>query len=214
GKIRGDFLKELQTELDRERSGIRVEQVYLRDVHPPVQVAPSFQEVLAAMEEKEAMLHDAESYARDYGTRAGGEAREIIVKAESGATHRLARAQGEMVRFDLRRDAWSLSPSLFELREGFKIFDDSLADSKKAIFDDRIRSAMNTQLDLRKVLNPDLIDNAPSTPESLIPRPARSREAFDLDIEGFLRADQGEIPAVNSAPEDPDNLMKSNVPNK
>ena len=213
-EIRADFLGKLQAELDRDRSGIRIEKVYLRDVHPPVQVAPSFQEVLAAMEEKEAMLHDAESYHRDYGTRATGEAREITVKAESGASNRLARAEGEITRFNLRRDAWSLAPALFELREGFQIFDDALADSKKAIFDDRIRSSMTTQLDLRKVLNPDLIDNAPATPESLIPRPSKSRDAFDLDIEGFLRADQGEVPAVNAGSDDPDNLLKTNVPNK
>jgi hypothetical protein len=213
-EIRADFHTKLQAELDRDRSGIRIEEIFLRDVHPPVQVAPSFQEVLTAMEEKEAMLHDAESYHRDYGTRATGEAREITVKAESGASNRLARAEGEMTRFNLRRDAWSLSPSLFELREGFQIFDDALADSKKAIFDDRIRSSMTTQLDLRKVLNPDLIDNAPVTPESLIPRPSKSRDAFDLDIEGFLRADQGEVPAVNAGPDDPDNLLKTNVPNK
>ena len=119
-----------------------------------------------------------------------------------------------MTRFTLRRDAWDLSRSLFQIREGFNIFDDSLADAKKAIFDSRIRSSMTTQIDLRKVLNPDLIDNAPVTPESLIPRPSKSRDAFDLDIEGFLRADQGELPAVNTGPDDPDNLFKANVPNK
>ncbi len=213
-EIRADFRDRLQADLNRENSSIEIKEVFLRDVHPPVQVAPFFQEVLAAMEEKEAMLHDAESYARDYGTRANGEAREITVMAESGASNRLSRAQGEMTRFGLRRDAWSQTKQIFELREGFKAFDDALADTKKAIFDERIRSSMTTQLDLRKVLNPDLIDNAPSTPESLIPRPSKSRDAFDLDIEGFLRADKGEIPAVSAAPEDPDNLFKTNVPNK
>jgi regulator of protease activity HflC (stomatin/prohibitin superfamily) len=213
-EIRADFLGKLQAELDRDRSGIQVAKVYLRDIHPPVQVATSFQEVLAAMEEKETMLHDAESYHRDYGTRARSDATQLIVKAESAAANRLARASGEMMRFNLRRDAWNLSRPLFELREGFQIFDEAMADSKKAIFDDRIRSSMTTQLDLRKVLNPDLIDNAPSTPESLIPRPSKSREAFDLDIEGFLRTDQGEVPAVNAGPDDPDNLLKTNVPDK
>jgi hypothetical protein len=41
----------------------------------------------------------------------------------------------------------------------------------------------------------------------------KSRDAFDLDIEGYLRADQGEVPAVNVAPGPTDNLLqKSTAP--
>jgi regulator of protease activity HflC (stomatin/prohibitin superfamily) len=213
-EIRRDFHAVLQAELDRDQTGIRITEVCLRDVHPPVQVAPQFQEVLAAMEDKETSIHDGESYRRDFSTRSRSDAFTVVVNAESGASNRLARVQGEVARYNLRRDAWSSSSALFEMREGFRIFDEALADTKKAIFDERIRSTLTTQIDLRKVLNPDLIDNAPSSPESLIPRPSKSRDAFDLDIEGLLRADQGEVPAVSATPDDPDNLMKTNVPNK
>jgi regulator of protease activity HflC (stomatin/prohibitin superfamily) len=212
--IRRDFHTALQAELDQDQSGIRVEEVCLRDVHPPVQVAPQFQEVLAAMEDKEATIHDGESYRRDFTARSRSDAFSLVVNAKAGAANRLHRVHGEVTRFNFRRAAWSHSPPLFELREGFRVFDDALADTKKAIFDERIRSSMTTQIDLRKVLNPDLIDNAPSTPESLIPRPSKSRDAFDLDIEGFLRADQGEVPAVSATPADPDNLMKTNAPSQ
>ena len=213
-EIRRDFHTALQGELDRDLSGIRIEEVYLRDVHPPVQVAPQFQEVLAAMEDKEAAIHDGESYRRDFSARSRSDAFSLVVHAKSGAANRLNRVQGEVTRFNLRSEAWRSSQELFELREGFRVFDDALADTKKAIFDERIRSTMTTQLDLRRVLNPDLIDNAPSTPESLISRPSKSRDAFDLDIEGFLRADQGEVPAVSATPADPDNLLKNNVPSQ
>lgn len=212
--IRREFHRRLQDELDQGQAGIRVEEVLLRDVHPPVPVAPSFQDVLAAMEEKEAMLHDGESYRRDYSTRARGDAFQVVVNAGSAAANRLAHVKGEVTRFNLRRDAWSRSRPLFELREGFQAFDETLAGAKKAIFDERIRSGIGAQLDLRRVLNPDLIDSNPPAPESLVPRPSRSRDAFDLDIEGVLRTDQGEVPAVSAAPDDPDNLLKANVPNR
>lgn len=39
--IRGDFHARLQSDLDREHSGVEIEQVCLRDVHPAVEVAPS-----------------------------------------------------------------------------------------------------------------------------------------------------------------------------
>jgi regulator of protease activity HflC (stomatin/prohibitin superfamily) len=213
-EIRHEFHKMLQAELNKGNCGIRIEEVCLRDVHPPVLVAPSYQEVTAAMEEKEAMLHDGESYRLDLEARTRGDFSQILTSARSGASNRLARVKGEVARFDFRKEAWEQSRPLFEIREGFRILDETLADTKKVIFDERIRSTMSTQLDLRKVLNPDLIDRAPVASESLIPRPVKSREAFDLDIEGFLRADQGEVPAVSATQEDPDNLLKANVPEK
>lgn len=213
-EIRREFHEMLQEAMDRCQCGIRIEEVCLRDVHPPVRVASSYQEVTAAMEEKEAMLHDGESYRFDLEARTRGDFTQIVTSARSDASNRLSRVKGEVARFDSRKDAWKVSRSLFEIREGFRIFDETLANTKKVIFDERIRSVMSTQLDLRKVLNPDLIDNAPAAPESLIARPVKSREAFDLDIEGFLRADQGEVPAVSAAVEDPDNLLKANAPEK
>jgi hypothetical protein len=166
------------------------------------------------MEEKEAFLHEGESYRRDFSTRAKGDAYQVVVNAQSAASNRLARVHGEVSRFNLRRDAWRRSRSLFEIREGFRVFDETLADTKKAIFDERIRSSMTTQLDLRKVLNPDLVDSAPATPEALVPRPAKSRDAFDLDIEGFLRTDRGEVPAASAMPDDTDSLFKPEAPAK
>lgn len=212
--IRIAFHQRLQSDLDHAASGILIEAICPRDIHPPVEVAPSFQEVLSAMEEKEAMIHDGESYRREYSARASGEAATLVTTAESSAANRLAKVDGEMTRFISRRDAWSQSPRLFEIREGFRQFDETLAETKKTIVDERIRSTLNTQLDLRRVLNPDLVDHAPPVPQTLVPRPSRSRDAFDLDIEGFLRMDQGEVPAVSSASDDPDNLFKSNVPAK
>lgn len=206
--IRGEFHRQLQEALDRDKAGIRIEEVCLRDVHPPVQVASSYQEVLAAMEEKEAFLYEGEAYNRDFSTRARGDSYQIVVDAESSASNRVQRAKGEVTRFTLRRDAWNLSRPLFELREGFRVFDDTLAETKKAIFDARIRSAMTTQLDLRRVLNPDLVNSTPPTPETLVPRPAKSRDAFDLDIEGALRMDRGQIPAPVAMPDDTDFLFK------
>lgn len=213
-EIRGEFHQRLQQELDSRQSGVRVVEICLRDVHPPVQAAPAYQDVVAALEEKEAMIHDGESYHRDFSIRARADAYALVTASQSAADGRVSRAQGEAARFNLRRDAWSRAPGLFELREGFRVFDETLADTKKAIFDSRMRGSMATQLDLRKVLNPDLIDNIPAAPESLVPPPSKSRDAFDLDIEGSLRMNRGEVPAVSGTPADPDNVLNSNEVSK
>lgn len=205
--LRAEFLDQLQRELDAQHSGLHIESVYFRDIHPPVAVAPTFQEVVGAIEEKEAFLHEGEEYRRDVVTRAKGDATQVVVNATSAADNRLARVHGETSRFLDQHAAWKESPFLYELREGFVVFDRTLGGAKKAIFDEKLRGSIPTHLDLRRVLNPDLVNSGPPAPQSLVPRPIKSRDAFDLDIEGYLRSDRGEIPAANLAPENRDNLL-------
>jgi regulator of protease activity HflC (stomatin/prohibitin superfamily) len=207
--LRAEIKSLLQQDLDGLKLGILIESVHLRDIHPPVDVAPFFQEVVSAIEDKETAIHIGEDYRNDNLLRFAGNAKAVVINAESSRDNRLLAAQGDTERFRLRARARNIDPALHDLREGFAVFDATLGGAKKAVFDDRIRSTMPMHLDLRKVLNPDLVDTAPPEPQSLIPHPGRSREAFDLEIEGFLRADRGEIPAPDFSPVDPDNLLKA-----
>ncbi len=207
--LRAEIKTLLQQDLDALRSGILIEAVHLRDIHPPVDVAPFFQEVVSAIEDKETAIHIGEDYRNDNLLRFAGNAKAVVINAESSRDNRLLAAQGDTGRFLIRARARQIDPNLYDLREGFAVFDATLGGAKKAIFDDRIKGAMPMHLDLRKVLNPDLISSAPPVPQSLIPRPGRSREAFDMEIEGFLRADRGEIPAPDFTPVDPDNVLKT-----
>ena len=208
-ELREALWLELQRELDARGTGLELAGVHLRDIHPPVDVAPFFQEVVAAMEEKEAAIHFGEDYRNDNVVRAEGNAKALLVAAEADHDNRLSLVTGEVARFAMRSDARAMNPGLHDLREGFAVFDSTLAWSKKAVVDERMTREVPTMIDLRQVLNPDLVDRAPPKPQSLISRPARSREAFDREIEGFLMRDQGEIPAPDFAPVDLDNVLKN-----
>jgi regulator of protease activity HflC (stomatin/prohibitin superfamily) len=207
--LRAEIKALLQKDLESLRSGIHIEAVHLRDIHPPVDVAPFFQEVVSAIEDKETAIHIGEDYRNDNLLRFEGNAKALVTNAESSRDNRLLAAKGDADRFLIRAEARRIDPTLHDLREGYAVFDATLGGAKKAVFDDRIKGNMPMHLDLRKVLNPDLVDSVPPVPQSLIPRPGRSREAFDMEIEGFLRADRGEIPAPDFTPADPDNLLKA-----
>jgi membrane protease subunit HflK len=210
--LRAEIESRLQQDLDAVKSGLFIEAVHLRDIHPPVDVAPFFQEVVSAIEDKETDIHIGEDYRNDNLLRFAGNAKALVISAGSAHDNRLLAAQGDTDRFLIRARARQLDTGLHDLREGFAVFDATLGGAKKAIFDDRIKGNMPMHLDLRKVLNPDLINTAPPVPQSLIARPSRSREAFDLEIEGFLRSDRGEVPAPDFTPVDPDNVLKSDNP--
>lgn len=210
--LRAEIKSLLQQDLDAVKSGLLIEAVHLRDIHPPVDVAPFFQDVVAAIEDKETSIHIGEDYRNDNLLRFAGSAKAVVINADSSRDNRLLAAKGDADRFLIRARARQLDPGLYDLREGFAVFDATLGGAKKAIFDDRIQGNMPMHLDLRKVLNPDLISTTPPVPQSLIPRPTRSRDAFDLEIEGYLRAGRGEVPAADFTPLDPDNLLQSDNP--
>jgi regulator of protease activity HflC (stomatin/prohibitin superfamily) len=57
-----DALKlSLQQEVDRMHLGLEIVFVGLQNIHPPVDVAPAFQEVVSAEEQKQAYLHEADA---------------------------------------------------------------------------------------------------------------------------------------------------------
>jgi regulator of protease activity HflC (stomatin/prohibitin superfamily) len=213
-EIRAEFRLRLQTALDALDSGITITDVLLRDVHPPVSVAETFQEVISAMEDKEAAIHEAESNNTDSLYNAKGFAAATLKQAQSVVDNREAQVAGQTARFESRRAAWELSPLLFQWREGFRVFDDALGSTKKAILDDSIRTRIPAHIDLRKVLNPDFVSSAPPAPQTLIPRPVKSLEAFDMEIEGFVKMGQGEIPAPDMTPPDADNVLKNSSASK
>lgn len=207
--LRQQLHTDLQAALDERQSGLMLAEVYLRDIHPPVSVAPNFQEVISALEEKEALLHEGEAYRRDILTRTEGDAKAILITAGSSASNRLMQTEGQAHRFTAMQKSWALGKDLYQWREGFRALDETLSGAKKAIFDESMRGDMPTHVDLRKVLNPDFVDTAPVRHQTLVPRPAQSHDAFDLDIEGYLKADQGEVPAPDFSPPDADNVLKA-----
>lgn len=207
-EMRGEMRRRLQTALDAHETGITITDVLLRDIHPPVSVAQAFQEVISALEEKEAYVHEAESYRRDSISNARGTVASVSISAESAARNRAAEVTGQTERFSSQLAAWMASPRLYQWREGFRVFDEALGGTKKAIFDEASSGRLPAHIDLRKVLNPDFIDSAPPAPQTLVPRPNKSIEAFDMEIEGYIKMDQGAIPAVDLRPPDTDNLLK------
>ena len=90
---------ELQRVLDEYRSGIRVVQVKLQDVHPPQSVVAAFNEVNQAKQEKEQTINQAWEQYNSAIPSARGEAEETIARAEGTAIERVNRAQGEVRRF-------------------------------------------------------------------------------------------------------------------
>ena len=91
--------KELQTSLDAAESGLFITTIELGKTNVPEPVQPSFNEVNAAIQEKEKLIYQAKGDYNKIIPEARGKADKRIQEAEGYAINREKTAQGDTVRF-------------------------------------------------------------------------------------------------------------------
>ncbi|MBI2511125.1 MAG: hypothetical protein HYV96_04055 [Opitutae bacterium] len=106
----------LQAASDRLGFGLEIVFVGLKDVHPPVPVAPAYQDVVSAEEERSALVDEARRHAIDTLGAARTEATRLRAAADAAAIARRAQAAGETVRFLAPLDTWREHRTLFAFR--------------------------------------------------------------------------------------------------
>ena len=91
--------EELQKILDSYDIGVRVTTVKLKDVNPPDEVKPSFNEVNEAKQDKERIINQAWQDYNEVIPKAKGEAEKTIAEAQGYAIDRTNRALGDANKF-------------------------------------------------------------------------------------------------------------------
>jgi membrane protease subunit HflK len=85
--------------MEQFNMGIRVEQIQLKNVHPPRPVQNSFDEVNRAQQEREERINIANGEYNKVIPKARGSAQQMISAAEGYALQRTNEAQGDVARF-------------------------------------------------------------------------------------------------------------------
>jgi regulator of protease activity HflC (stomatin/prohibitin superfamily) len=118
----------LQAAADRLALGLELTFVGLKDVHPPVAVAPAYQDVISAEEERSAVVDQARTYAVDTLAAARVTATTNRLAATALATARRARATGESARFLAPLPTYRAHPGVFQTRVRLETLEAALAD--------------------------------------------------------------------------------------
>jgi modulator of FtsH protease HflK len=151
-------LTALVAELDM---GLRVQQVQLKNVHPPTNVQASFDEVNRAQQEREQMINQANGNYNREVPKARGEADKSIQSAEGYAIERVNEAEGDVARFTALLEQYEKAPDVTRQRLYLETMIDLLpALGNKIVIDEEARQL----LPLRNL-------TAPQQPQ---PRPAAS----------------------------------------
>ena len=124
--------------------GVQVNSVTLAAVRPPQEVEPAFRDVVAAREDRQRAINEAEGYAAAVLPNARGEAQRIRLEAEGAAAETTEKARGEADRFERMVAELAGGRELTVRRLVLETFEEVLPRLKKIVFDDQARK----QLDL------------------------------------------------------------------
>ena len=104
------------------------------DAHPPVEkVAPAYQNVIGAMEEKETEILKAKAYEATVLPESEADAQEIIFSAESASAEARTKAAAESQRFASQLNAYRAMPSMFILNNYMDALESSMPDVRKIL---------------------------------------------------------------------------------
>jgi len=96
--------------------GLRVQQVQLKNVHPPQAVQQAFEEVNRAQQEREQMINQANGEYNKVVPRASGEAQKKLSEAEGYALKRVNEAEGDVARFRSLLEQYEKAPEVTRQR--------------------------------------------------------------------------------------------------
>jgi HflK protein len=143
----------LQKEVDQLGLGLQIVFVGLKDVHPPVGVAPAYQAVVSAQEEKEKTIDLARASRVKVLPEAQAQATRIRIEQDALYTQRVAAAQGEAARFSAIVQADRENSAVFRFRLKLDVIEQVLGKANKTILAVPAQTKQELYLDLRDTNN-------------------------------------------------------------
>ena len=163
-----ETLKEQIDDQAKERKlGAEVLFVGLQDIHPPVGkseqsrqeggVAEKYEEVIVAQMNAETKRLEAELYSAGKVPQARAAAAELLARAKSESTNKVAIAKAEAKRFANQVAAFQSAPAVYKTRMKLESFKEATVGSRKYILSDPAsRDVIN--LELQDQLRKDLLN--------------------------------------------------------
>lgn len=115
-EIEVESLKRLKDILTNLQMGVSVEQIQLKNVHPPGPVQRSFDEVNRAQQDRETMINEANGQYNQVIPKARGLAEQRISAAEGFAVQRVNQAEGDVARFKELLAQYEKAPAITKQR--------------------------------------------------------------------------------------------------
>ncbi len=131
--LEGVLLSSVQSLLMGAGVGVEIVGVRLLDMHPPLEVVPSFRDVSSAREDKDRIMNEAYAYANETVPKARGDAERLLREAEGYRSERGARARGEADRIIAMATQYRRAKQVTEDRLYIEVMEELLEGVEKYI---------------------------------------------------------------------------------
>ncbi|WP_374256153.1 FtsH protease activity modulator HflK [Yokenella regensburgei] len=145
--IRSDTQRELEETIRPYNMGITLLDVNFQAARPPEEVKAAFDDAIAARENEQQYIREAEAYANEVQPRANGQAQRILEEARAYKTQTILEAQGEVDRFSKVLPEYKAAPEITRERLYIETMEKVLSHTRKVLVNDKSGNLMVLPLD-------------------------------------------------------------------
>lgn len=145
--IRSDTQRELEETIKPYNMGITLLDVNFQAARPPEEVKAAFDDAIAARENEQQYIREAEAYTNEVQPRANGQAQRILEEARAYKTQTILEAQGEVARFAKILPEYKAAPQITRERLYIETMEKVLSHTRKVLVNDKSGNLMVLPLD-------------------------------------------------------------------
>lgn len=145
--IRSDTQRELEETIRPYNMGITLLDVNFQTARPPEEVKAAFDDAIAARENEQQYIREAEAYTNEVQPRANGQAQRILEEARAYKTQTILEAQGEVARFAKILPEYKAAPEITRERLYIETMEKVLSHTRKVLVNDKGSNLMVLPLD-------------------------------------------------------------------
>ena len=145
--IRSDTQRELEETIRPYNMGITLLDVNFQAARPPEEVKAAFDDAIAARENEQQYIREAEAYANEVQPQANGKAQRLLEEARAYKTKTVLEAQGEVSRFARILPEYKAAPQITRERLYIETMEKVLSHTRKVLVNDKGGNLMVLPLD-------------------------------------------------------------------
>ena len=145
--VRSDTQRVLEETIRPYNMGITLLDVNFQAARPPEEVKAAFDDAIAARENEQQYIREAEAYANEVQPRANGQAQRLLEDAKAYKDRTVLEAQGEVARFAKLLPEYKSAPQITRERLYIETMEKVLSHTRKVLVNDKGNNLMVLPLD-------------------------------------------------------------------
>ncbi|EEP89863.1 FtsH protease activity modulator HflK [Yersinia kristensenii] len=145
--VRSDTQRVLEETIRPYKMGITLLDVNFQAARPPEEVKAAFDDAIAARENEQQYIREAEAYTNEVQPRANGQAQRLLEDARAYAARKVLEAQGEVAGFAKLLPEYKAAPEITRERLYIETMEKVLGHTRKVLANDKGNSLMVLPLD-------------------------------------------------------------------